>query len=492
MAATFGSIATGSSGTGVRTPQIPANVQTGDLSMVWEGISNNAARAAGDVTGGNGTWFNELTSLHGNGSIYVDGKICTSDDAQPPNTYSVQGATIQNTIAIALRFDGIDTADPFGASNLNATASATSAAVSLTGGSAPLAGSALVWAFKCQSTTVSCTTPPSGFTLRTGAGVQSFHIATLNNWAGGDTSSLTATMSGSSTHRTMLIAINPMPAFSGPATTLTETITLSSDGVKGLLGGGSETETVTLSSAGFAGISGAATPPVETVTLTGSGATGVEDGASPLTETVSMESLGEVAAALDGDLVETVTLTSAGLSGYGGTAARTVTVTGTATVAPGSNAAQAATISLTAGGAVAALAGGTLAITAEPTMVGSADKYKGGSLAVTAEGSAGGEIRRYFTPPTQEQAMDDLFWGRFQVPVGISVIRIDGHYTNVPTPTDDELVTHGVEGTDWFRGGYTYEVSEDVELALIADGYAPVLLSGYGFGPYGLTPYGGS
>lgn len=217
MPATFGAVGVGDSGTGTQTPQIPAGVVTGSLSAVFQGISNNGTRT-GNTSGGNGTWFNELTSANANGTMYVDYKVCTSNDPAPPNTYSVPGNAIQAGAMYAVRFEGYNQADVFGASNLNAATSGTSAAVSLTGGNAPAEGACLVWVFKCQGATPTVTTPPSGFTLRTGAGANTFHIATLDNWGGGDTGSLTATMSGSTVHRTLLIAVNPAPPEEGTFT----------------------------------------------------------------------------------------------------------------------------------------------------------------------------------------------------------------------------------------------------------------------------------
>lgn len=67
--------------------------------------------------------------------------------------------------------------------------------------------------------------------------------------------------------------------------------------------------------------------------------------------------------------------------------------------------------------------------------------------------------------------MDDWFWGRYSIPVGISLILQNGHYTQKPVPTDDELTAAGTDGIDFFRGGYDYHVSGAVEAALIADGY---------------------
>jgi hypothetical protein len=59
------------------------------------------------------------------------------------------------------------------------------------------------------------------------------------------------------------------------------------------------------------------------------------------------------------------------------------------------------------------------------------------------------------------------------MPVGVSVVKQDGHYVTLATPTHDELVAAGVEGTDWFRGGYDYQVSAEVEADLYADGLLP-------------------
>jgi hypothetical protein len=80
-----------------------------------------------------------------------------------------------------------------------------------------------------------------------------------------------------------------------------------------------------------------------------------------------------------------------------------------------------------------------------------------------------------FNPPTQLQSTQDWFWGRYSIPVGISVIKQSGTYVQVPTPTHDELVGAGTEGTDWFRGGYVYTVSDAVATALTADGFGSYL-----------------
>lgn len=83
----------------------------------------------------------------------------------------------------------------------------------------------------------------------------------------------------------------------------------------------------------------------------------------------------------------------------------------------------------------------------------------------------------------------DPLWSRIDVPVGISVIKQDGHFVAVPTPTHDEFAAAGIEGTDWFRGGYEYHVSSATEALLIADGFS-VTYEGWGEGEYGAGGYG--
>lgn len=75
-----------------------------------------------------------------------------------------------------------------------------------------------------------------------------------------------------------------------------------------------------------------------------------------------------------------------------------------------------------------------------------------------------------FTPPTQSQAVEDRFWGRYSVPVGISVLWNGSTFTDVPYPWLGELIDL-VEGETWFQGGRVYTVTSDVAAALNAAGY---------------------
>lgn len=76
----------------------------------------------------------------------------------------------------------------------------------------------------------------------------------------------------------------------------------------------------------------------------------------------------------------------------------------------------------------------------------------------------------YFTPPTYEEAVDDHFWGRYSIPVGRSVVMVEGHYQVMAYPwlgTIAELE----QGVEWFGGGRTYPISGETAAALEADGF---------------------
>lgn len=94
-----------------------------------------------------------------------------------------------------------------------------------------------------------------------------------------------------------------------------------------------------------------------------------------------------------------------------------------------------------------------------------------------------------FTPPTREEASSDPFWGRYSIPVGQSVVRVNGTFTLMPYPALSEIAGL-TEGVDWFQGGRTYSVSEDVANELDATGF-DVGFIGYGQGLYGAGLYGG-
>jgi hypothetical protein len=75
-----------------------------------------------------------------------------------------------------------------------------------------------------------------------------------------------------------------------------------------------------------------------------------------------------------------------------------------------------------------------------------------------------------FTPPVTYDYSDDVLFGRYGFPVGQSVLLMDGHYSTIPYPWLGEIASLE-EGTEWFQGGRTYTVTDEVATALQADGY---------------------
>lgn len=75
-----------------------------------------------------------------------------------------------------------------------------------------------------------------------------------------------------------------------------------------------------------------------------------------------------------------------------------------------------------------------------------------------------------FTPPTTTESSDDVLFGRYKVTVGQSVLKVNGVYTTVPYPWLGEIADLA-EGSEWFQGGRTYVVSDDIASELTAAGY---------------------
>ena len=94
-----------------------------------------------------------------------------------------------------------------------------------------------------------------------------------------------------------------------------------------------------------------------------------------------------------------------------------------------------------------------------------------------------------FTPPTVPQGSGDPFFGRYSVPVGVSVVKRGGTFKSVPYPALMEIADLA-EGVDWFQGGRTYVISDALATALTADGFTVTADAGYGEAPYGSQGYG--
>ena len=75
-----------------------------------------------------------------------------------------------------------------------------------------------------------------------------------------------------------------------------------------------------------------------------------------------------------------------------------------------------------------------------------------------------------FTPPTRLEASSDPFFGRYRIPVGESVVRVNGTFTTQPYPWLGDL-DGLVDGEDYFLGGHVYEVSDEVAAELTTAGY---------------------
>ena len=76
-----------------------------------------------------------------------------------------------------------------------------------------------------------------------------------------------------------------------------------------------------------------------------------------------------------------------------------------------------------------------------------------------------------FTPPTVEEGVaGDRLFSRYTIPVGKSVVKVNGVYVTQPYPWLGDIASL-TEGVDYFLGGRTYVISSAVATALNADGY---------------------
>ena len=94
-----------------------------------------------------------------------------------------------------------------------------------------------------------------------------------------------------------------------------------------------------------------------------------------------------------------------------------------------------------------------------------------------------------FTPPTEQEGSSDHFFGRYSIAVGRSVVKVNGIFTTTPYPWLGDIAELE-EGVEWFQGGRTYVVTDEVATALENDGYTVVPDPGYGEGAYGAGGYG--
>lgn len=98
-----------------------------------------------------------------------------------------------------------------------------------------------------------------------------------------------------------------------------------------------------------------------------------------------------------------------------------------------------------------------------------------------------------FTPPGEARAFSsDRLWSRFKINVSFCLLKKDGFYTQVETPSDEDVAAADLA----YLGGHAYYVSDLEAADLTAAGYADFLSlppstgDGYGIGTYGLGAYG--
>ena len=83
----------------------------------------------------------------------------------------------------------------------------------------------------------------------------------------------------------------------------------------------------------------------------------------------------------------------------------------------------------------------------------------------------------------------DRFWSRYGVPVGQSVVKVDGTYVLMPLPWQGDIQDL-TEGVDYFLGGRTYVITDDTAAALNADGFTTTSDPGFGDGFFGDEGFG--
>lgn len=84
-----------------------------------------------------------------------------------------------------------------------------------------------------------------------------------------------------------------------------------------------------------------------------------------------------------------------------------------------------------------------------------------------------------FTPPTREESVrGDRLFSRFSIPVGQSVVKVNGLYTVTPYPWLGDLAAL-IDGNGYFLGGHDYTVDNKVALDLRNQGFTVTPVRGY-------------
>jgi hypothetical protein len=230
-------------------------------------------------------------------------------------------------------------------------------------------------------------------------------------------------------------------------------------------------------------------------------AAGDFNGSATLSGTGSVSTSGTVGKVAGATIAGTGSISAAGSVGTTGpSAGATVSGTGSTTsagrVGKVSGASLAGTGSITASGVLGRRTGAVLSGTGAVTSAGVVGRSSGatvsGTGAVTASGDIGlpatagvdisavglvmasGSIEAHkFTPPTYEVGMNTPIHplNYFRLTTAATVVRRDGTFISLKSPSADILYASGEQGVDWFRGGITYDISAETAAELEAAGY---------------------
>lgn len=273
-------------------------------------------------------------------------------------------------------------------------------------------------------------------------------------------------------------------AYTGSASTVSQTVTITATGTVGKIGDATVAETVTTTTTGTVGKIGNATSVAETVTVTSTGTVGKVTGAT-VSETVTVTTAGTVGKVGAASLSESVTITATGsvLAGAVGdaTLTETVTVSTAGSVAVFGDASSAATVTITASGAVSAASGATadlsVAVVAAGAVVTPLNSYVQANVSASASGYL--TVKRiWFDPPTRSVApgrkvAPATWW--VQETKGVNLVKRSGVWSQNLSMDEDEITS----AERCYLGGRRYEIDETAKAELVAAGYGSGITEEY-------------
>ena len=104
----------------------------------------------------------------------------------------------------------------------------------------------------------------------------------------------------------------------------------------------------------------------------------------------------------------------------------------------------------------------------------------------------------WFEPPSWEEGINTRVkpFSYFRTTVSASVVRVEGTFTTIRTPSVYQTEAAGAEGKDFFLGGRIYTIDEATASELEVAGYTvnwdegPGVLVGFGVGGFGEGGFG--